>query len=150
MFIPKYNARFALLIDNNKNKFICLDKHFDYNKELAVWSEHKVYHNSYLKYDKHYHIILKDNEKCYLSTFKKVKVYTLLDGTNHILFNNQWYDIKTVKNFQDEISKAINSSKIKEEIKISKTHKPNNSPWRKGLPMMPSKKSSAYAYFRGC
>lgn len=150
VFIPKYNARFALPIDNNKNKFICLEKDFDFNKELAVWSEHKVYHNSYLKYDKAYHIIMKNNEKCYLPTSKKVKIYTFLDGTSHVQFDNNWYDIKTIKNYQKEIKKVLEHSKTQEEINLSKAHKPTNSPWRKGLPIMPSQKSTAYAYFHGC
>jgi len=150
VFIPKYNARFALPIDNTKNHFICLENDFDFNKELAIWSEHKVYHNSYLKYDKSYHIILKDNEKCYLPTSGKVPVYTFLDGTSHILYDDTWYDLKTVKDFQHEIKKSISLKKTLEEINASKVHKPTNSPWRKGLPMMPSQRSSAYAYFHGC
>ena len=150
VFIPKYNARFALPIDNTKNHFICLEENFDYNKELAIWSEHKVYHNSYLKYDKCYHIILDDGKKTYLPTSEKVKVYTFLDGTTHVLFDDKWYDIKDVKDFQTEIKKVTNISKSQEEINLSKTHKPNNSPWRKGLPQMPSREASAYAYFHGC
>lgn len=150
VFIPKYNTRFALPIDNNKNKFICLDKEFDYNKELAVWSEHKVYHNSYLKYDKSYHVILEDNKKCYLPTSGKVKVYTFLDGTIHVLFDDKWYDIKTVKDFQEEIKEIIYSSKTKEEINLSKAHKPTNSPWKKGLPPVVSNKSMYYALKHSC
>lgn len=63
VFIPKYNARFALPIDNTKNSFISPPKDFNYNIELAIWDEHKVYHNSYLKYNKQYHILLDNNEK---------------------------------------------------------------------------------------
>lgn|GEM_PF-3853828 len=102
VFIPKYNARFALLIDNNRNCFISLDKSFNYNKELAVWSEHEIYHNSYLKYDKQYHIILDRNQKYYIPFSGKIKVYTFLDGSNHILFEDKWYDIKTIRDYQTE------------------------------------------------
>ena len=150
VFIPKYNARFALPIDNNKNHFICLDKDFNYNVELAVWSEHKVYHNSYLKYDNNYHVILDNNQKTYLPTSSKVRVYTFLDGSTHILFNDRFYDVKTVKDFQSEIKKVLNTSDLKTGISLSKTPKNNNSPWKKGLPPMPSYKSTAYAYFHGC
>ena len=150
VFIPKYNARFALPIDNNKNHFICLDKNFDFNKELAVWSEHKVYHNSYLKYDKAYHIILDNNEKVYIPISGTVKVYTFLDNTTHILFDNKWYDIKTIKDFQIELKKTIEPIKEKQNINISKKNNSNNSPWKKGLPPMPSYNSTAYAYFHGC
>ena len=96
IFIPKYNSRFALPIDNNKNHFVCPEEDFDYNKELAVWSEHKVYHNCYLRYNKKYHIILKDNEKVFLPTNGKVKVFTFLDNTTHILFDDTWYDLKSI------------------------------------------------------
>ncbi len=61
IFLPKYNSRFALPIDDTKNVFVWLAKNFDFNKKLAIWSEHKIYHNSYLKYNKAYHVI--DNSK---------------------------------------------------------------------------------------
>lgn len=150
VFIPKYNARFALPIDNNKNHFICLDKDFDYNRELAIWSEHKVYHNSYLKYDRSYHVILDNNEKVYLPTSGTVKVYTFLDGTNHILFNHKWYSLKTIKDLKAEVKKILKTSRSMEQINQSKSHKPINSPWKKGLPPLPSHKSTSYAYFHGC
>ena len=150
IFIPKYNARFALPIDNNKNKFICLDKDFDYNKELAVWSEHKVYHNSYLKYDKSYHIIMKDNKKYYLPTSSKVRVYTFLDGTKHILYNGDWYDIKTIEDLKTITQPVTEKLKTKERVKLSKTPKTNSSPWRKGLPPMVSHQSMYYALNHGC
>jgi len=149
VFIPKYNARFALPLDNNKNHFICLDTNFDYNKELAIWSNHKIYHNSYLKYDNCYHIILENNQKAYISTSSTVKVYTFLDGTNHIFFNDIWYDLKSVKDFQYEIKKVI-QKKSQEEINLSKAHKPINSPWRKGLPPVVSHQSMYYAINHGC
>ena len=81
---------------------ISLDKSFNYNKELAVWSEHEIYHNSYLKYDKQYHIILDRNQKYYIPFSGKIKVYTFLDGSNHILFEDKWYDIKTIRDYQTE------------------------------------------------
>ena len=151
VFIPKYNAKFALPIDNNKNHFISPQKDFNYNIELAIWSEHKIYHNSYLKYDKQYHIILDDDNKAFIPTSKKVKVYQFLDGSEHILFNEKFYDLKTIKDYQLQFTK-INSVSIKnkEEINKSKAHKPNNSPWKKGLPPLASHKSMRYAVTHGC
>lgn len=152
VFIPKYNARFALPIDNNKNHFICLDKDFDYNKELAVFSEHKVYHNSYLKYNKSYHIILENSIKTYLPTSNLVKVYTFLDGTEHVLFNNKWYDLKSVKDLNNKIKeedKSIKKDSVK-QVKKANANKNNNSPWRKGLPPMPSYKTTQWGYLNGC
>ena len=149
VFIPKYNARFALPIDNTKNHFICLEDNFDYNVELAIWSEHKVYHNSYLKYDNMYHVILNDNQKSYIPTSDKIKVYTFLDGTTHVLFEDKWYDIKSIKDYQLEVKNVIRK-KSQEEINLSKSHKPTNSPWRKGLPHVVSHKSMHYAVTHGC
>ena len=149
VFIPKYNARFALPIDNTKNRFICLPDNFDYNKELAVFSEHKVYHNCYLRYNKTYHVILDDDQKCYIPTSGRVKVFTFLDGSEHIMFNDKWYDIKPVKDFQYEVKK-ITSTKTQEQINKSKAHDSTNSPWRKGLPPLVSHKSINYAINHGC
>lgn len=138
VFITKYNARFALPIDNTKNHFISPQKDFDYNTELAIWSEHKIYHNSYLKYNKQYHIILDNNQKVYIPTSKKVKVY-------------KFYELRTVKEYQTQISEpVVVSLKSKEDINKSKAHKPTNSPWSKGLPPVVSHKSMYYAVTHGC
>lgn len=151
IFIPKYNARFALPINNTKNRFISPPKDFDYNIELAIWDEHKIYHNSYLKYNKQYHIILDNDKKIYIPTSNKVRVYKFLDGTEHILYNDKFYDLKTVKEYQTKITKpVVISLKTKEEINKSKAHKPNNSPWSKGLPPVVSHKSIHYAFMHGC
>ena len=151
VFIPKYNARFALPIDNTKNHFISPQKDFNYNTELAIWDEHKIYHNSYLKYDKTYHIILDNNEKVYIPTSKKVKVYKFLDGTEHILYDEKYYDIKSVKDYQIEVKKPIVVSlKTKKAINKSKSHSPSNSPWKRGLPPVVSHQSMYYALNHGC
>lgn len=150
VFIPKYNARFALPIDNNKNHFICLDNNFDFNKELAVWSEHKVYHNSYLKYDKTYHIILDNGSKVYLPTTGNIKVYTFLDGTDHILFKDKWYDLKSIFDFNIEIKQVLKTPRTIQEINLSKAHKPKNTPWSKGLPPLASHKCMYYSLDHGC
>lgn len=129
VFLPKYNARFASKINYTKNSFVFVDKDFDFNKELAIWSDHKVYHNCYLRYDKLYHIITQNNEKAFLSTNSNVNVYTFVDGTQHVYFNNQWYDLKSLKDFK------INENtitKTQEQINLSKSHKPSrNHPWVK-------------------
>lgn len=151
VFIPKYNARFALPIDNNKNLFISPPKNFNYNVELAVWSEHKIYHNSYLKYNKEYHVITENGNKVYIPTSNKVKVYKFLDGTEHILYKEKFYELKSVKEYQDNLTKpVVLSLKSKEVINKSKAHKPNNSPWRKGLPPLATNKSMHYAVIHGC
>ena len=136
VFLPKYNARFAYEIDYNKNSFIKVDANFDFNKELAIWSEHKVYHNSYLKYNKCYHIILENNEKTYLPTKDKGKVYTFVDKTQDILFKDKWYDLKSIKDYQVKPQEYIKNIKAQEEINLSKAHKPNKDhPWRNVKPI---------------
>ena len=143
VFLPKYNSRFAFNIDYNKYSFIKVDNSFDFNKELALYSEHKVYHNSYLRFDKSFHIILDNNNKTFLPTSNSVKVYTFVDGSNHVLFNDKFYDLKSIKDYQIEFKKCSSSIKTTTSIKP----KSNNSPWRKGLPPLPSYKQSQWAYF---
>ncbi len=151
VFIPKYNAKFALPIDNNRNHFISLPENFDYNKELAVWSEHKVYHNSYLKYDNFYHIITENNTKVFLPTSSKLRVYKFLDGTEHVLYNDKFYDLKTIKEYQSQIVKPIVvSTKPEKNMNKSTTPNSNKSPWRKGLPPQVSNQSMFYALNHGC
>ncbi len=119
--------------------------------ELAIWNEHKINHNSYLKYDKQYHIILNNNQKVYIPTSKKVKVYKFLDGTEHILYNDKFYELKTVKEYQIQIYKPIVVSiKSKEEINTYKAHSPSNTPWKKGLPPLVTNKAMHYAVIHGC
>lgn len=150
VFIPKYNARFALPINNNKNHFISPQKDFNYNVELATWSEHKVYHNSYLRFDKKYRVIQENGEKVYIPTSKNVKVYKFLDGSEHILYAEKWYDLKIVESIKKENKVQTLSLKTKTEINNSKAHLPNNSPWRKGLPPLVTNKSMHYAINHGC
>ena len=136
VFLPKYNIRFASDIDYTKNSFIPVEANFDFNKELAVWSEFKVYHNCYLKYDKNYHVILQNNQKVLLPTNSKVKVYTFVDGTEHIFFNDVWYDLKSVNDFKINPVEYIKNTKSQEEINLSKAHKPaSNHPWRHVKPI---------------
>lgn len=134
IFIPKYNSRFALPIDNTKNLFVCPLENFNYNIDLAIWSEHKIYHNSYLKYNNSYHIILENDKKIYIPTNESLPVYTFVDGTDHLLYKDKWYDLKAIKDFQISIKESIKTLKTQEEINLSKAHKPINSPWRQWNP----------------
>lgn len=132
VFIPKYNSRFALPIDNTRNMFVCPLENFNYNIDLAVWSEHKIYHNSYLKYNNSYHIILENDKKVFIPINQSLPIYTFVDGTDHLLYNDKWYDLKTIKDFQFEVKEVIKQIKTQEEINLSKAHKPSsNHPWVK-------------------
>ena len=133
VFLPKYNNRFASKIDYTKNSFIKVDKSFDFNKELAVFSEHSIYHNCYLKFNKTYYLIMKENEKVNIPTKGKVKVYTFIDGSNHIYFKDTWYDLKPIKNIE------INNTNEKKTLTIEERRNiviqnSKNSPWRKWNP----------------
>jgi|AGTN01.2.fsa_nt_gi Integrase core domain. len=133
VFIPKHNARFAFQLDNTRNLFICLDKSFDYNKELAVFKEYRVYHNSYLKYDKTYKVIMDNENKAYINSSGKVKVYTFLDGSVHVLFNDKYYSIKEIKHIDPLKTIKPDTSLM---IKNIYTPKPsNNHPWKNVKPI---------------
>lgn len=132
VFLPKYNTRFASEIDYNKNVFIKVEETFDFNKELAVWSFHTVYHNCYLRYNKAYYVIMKDNEKVSLPTNQKVKVYTFVDGSEHIFYNDEWYDLKSIREISIKPTVEVKTIKTQDEINRSKAHKPSrNHPWVK-------------------
>ena len=153
VFLPKYNTRFAFPIDNTKNSFISLDSSFDFNRELAVWKEYSVHHNCYLRFDNKYHIILNnDGSNAYINTKEKVRVYTFLDGSTHILYNEQFYGIKevTILSKDEFISKLTSNSN--KEVDLSAQNKINskNSPWRKSLPPVPNQKILTWAYFNAC
>lgn len=131
LFLPKYNIRFASEIDYNKNSFICVDENFDFNTELAVWSFHAIYHNSYLKYNNHYYLITKNSEKVSICTKENVKVYTFVDGTDHILFNDLWYDLKPINNIDLQIKVVKEQRNIsKENLSAIKRKASQSSPWR--------------------
>lgn len=149
VFLPKYNVRFAFPIDNNRNVFISLDTTFDFNRELAVWKDYSIHHNCYLRFDNKYHVILDSSgNNAYINTNEKVKVYTFLDGSTHVLFNNIFYDIKQVKILSKEefVSKL---SSPKKQVDWSAQNKINSqkSHWRNGLPPVPNQKTLQWAFF---
>lgn len=146
VFLPKYNIRFASVIDYTKNSFIKVDDNFNFNTELAVWSEHRIYHNCYLRYDNTYYLIMKDNFKSSIPVNRKVKVFTFLDGTQHIFYNNEWYDLKPIKHSDLEIKPAQENTISISRSEISRKNS-QNSPWRKGLPSMRSYRTSNWINF---
>lgn len=151
-FLPRYNNRFALPIDDNKNLFVCPIENFNYNVELAVYKEYSIHNHCYLRMNKKTFVILDNDMNTYFDTKQKVKVYTFLDGSVNVLFNDKFYKTKEVKiiskqQFVQNLSKATKS-----KTNWSTTNKENskNSPWRNGLPSMPSYKTTQWAYFNGC
>lgn len=152
-FLPRYNNRFAFTIDNNKNLFVCPTENFNYNIDLAVYKEYSIHNHCYLRMNKRTFVILDNNVNAYINTKEKVKVYTFLDGSINVLYNNKFYNTKEVKilSKQDFITKVVDTNKsnvVKDFSSIKEYSK--NSPWRKGLPPKPSHKTSQWAYFNGC
>lgn len=151
-FLPRYNNRFALPIDDNKNLFVCPLENFNYNIELAVYKEYSIHNHCYLRMNNKTFVILDNKVNAYIDTKQKLKVYTFLDGSINVLFNDKFYKTKEVKivSKQEFIQNLSETTKSKTDWSaINKEHS-KNSPWRKGLPSMPSYNSTAYAYFHGC
>lgn len=149
-FLPRYNNRFALPIDDNKNLFVCPVSSFDYNIELAIYREYSIHNHCYLRMNKKTFVILDNGTNAYIDTKEKVKVYTFLDGSVNVLFNGKFYKTKVVNmpSKQEFIHKLSETSKT-DWSTLNKQHS-KNSPWRNGLPPMPSYKTTQWAYFNGC
>jgi len=134
VFIPKYNTRFASIINDNKNSFVKVDSNFDFNTELAVWEEKSIYRNCYLRINKKYYVIYDNGKPAYITTKNKVRVYTFLDGSTNVLFNDKFYTTKII-DIEFEKKKNIKSLKSQAEINALKTHKPASShPWKNCSP----------------
>jgi hypothetical protein len=147
-FLPKHNAQFAFPLDNTKNVFVSLDEGFNYNQELAVWKEYSIHHNCYLRFDKKYHIILDNNENAYINTKKKVRVYTFLDGTVNVLYKEKFYPTKQLDILsKEQVIKKLSTNKQMVAKTTKKKHNLAPTPWRHGLPPVPSQKVLAWAYF---
>lgn len=98
VFLPRYNARFASAIDYNKNLFVKVSKDFDYNKELALLAHRRVCHHSYIVSEgKTYAIFKQNSEVAWLGTRESVEVYIFLDKTRRVFYNDEWYDLQTIK-----------------------------------------------------
>lgn len=151
-FLPRYNNRFAFPIDDNKNLFVCPIKNFNYNVELAVYKQYSIHNHCYLRMNKKTFVILDNGSNAYIDTNEKVKVYTFLDGSTNVLFNNKFYKTKEVNivSKQEFIQKLSETSKSKTDWSTLNKEHSKNSPWRKGLPSMPSYKTTQWAYFNGC
>ena len=117
-----------------------------------LYKEYSIHNHCYLRMNKKTFIILDNDINAYFDTKQKVKVYTFLDGSVNVLFNDKFYKTKEVKivSKQEFIQNLSETTKSKTDWSaINKEHS-KNSPWRKGLPPMPSHNSTAYAYFHGC
>lgn len=131
-FLPRYNNIFASPINNSYSLFTSVTNDFNFNTELAIFSNHKVYHNCYLKYNNSYKVIIDNNEKAFIPTSKSLPVYTFLDQTDHLLFEDKFYDLEEINYVKP--NQVIKPTKTIEEINLSKAHKPPVAhPWRRSL-----------------
>ncbi len=97
-FIPRFNARFALPINEEKNEFVPLPENFDCNRQLATYQERIIQHHCYLKYQRQYLVILdpKTRLPVHLSSKKPVRLYTLLDDMLEVLYQDQFYPVQVI------------------------------------------------------
>ena len=130
VFLPKYNSRFASTIDFNRNLFVCVDDDFDFNTQLALWHDRKIYHNCYITLDNKYYVILDDDSTAYIPTKSKVSIYTLLDGSISVLYKDTFYKTSPV-DILFPIKDSVTSSVSTTKNNSSKAHTPSKDhPWK--------------------
>ena len=96
IFLPRYNARFASCIDYNKNYFIPVSEDFNYNLSLATWANRKVVNNCYVSIDSKCYVIKRNGEIAHIVSHEKLPVYLYLDGSRHLHYEDNVYDLKLV------------------------------------------------------
>ena len=130
IFLPKYNFRFASQIDSNKNLFVCVDSNFDYNFNLALSQNRKVYHNCYLSINNSFFIIYDDNKPAYINTKKAVPVFTFLDRSINVLYKDKFYTTRPLDSAPLTIVNTV-ASKPSNKPNKSKSHSVSaNHPWK--------------------
>ena len=129
VFLPRYNAKHASLIDYNKNMFIPVPEDFDYNTELALRAHQRVCHGTYIQSDGNTYAIFKDGAPRRISTSLHVDVFICLDGTRKIHYKNEWYELKKIERVKPP--KAVKPKRTQAETNAAKAHEPaSNHPWR--------------------
>ena len=123
-FLERYNSRFSIKINPNRNTFIMVDGSFDYNIELATYQMCSIFKNSYIVKNKNYYVIVDENNKpvC-INSKDQQRLYKLLDGTYKLKYNEIYYSLKAIEKLPIEEKKK--SNKTQEEINQSKAHKPS-------------------------
>jgi len=130
IFLPKYNSRFASQIDSNKNLFVCVDSNFDYNRDLAVWEKRRIYHNCYFSIKESYFIVYDELHPAYINTKKSILVYTFLDGSLNVFYNDKFYKTQVLDS-KPNIKPLFLSEKSSKKVNSSKAHSVSpNHPWK--------------------
>lgn len=140
IFLPRYNARFASRIQYNKNHFIPVPKHFNYNKELALQDVRTVINHSYISYHgAFYRLYSKTNpdKAVYIYGKPQIIIYLLLDKTINARYKDQWYTLREItKQEVYLIKRQIPKQPKIDQNELSKKRseygrRNKNSPWRK-------------------
>ena len=126
-YLPTFNKRFASAIDSDRNSFREVPADYDYNQNLALNKEIKVRKGCYIALFNHYFIakrrgVTENDEPVMLPEI--AQLYQFLDGSYHILFGDEWYDLEDIG------PRSLHQELISEE----KRRDPSNSPWKQFNP----------------
>ena len=130
VFLPRYNARFASTIDYSKNHFIKAPADFDYNAELALIEHHRVCHSTYLQSSSKTYAIMLNGKPTSIRTSEVVDVYTRLDGSKWMLYNDQWYSLVEIHRVKVPKMQKPRLSPEELSARRSQIAKQTNTPWR--------------------
>lgn len=131
IFLPRYNVRFASSINCNKNHFIPVPKDFDYNRKLATWIERKVINNCYISINNKYYILKRGDQTARIISSEKLPAYLYLDGSKHLHYNDEIYDLELVPKLLIEPKITQTKRLTEEEMAKIRTENGRNSksPW---------------------
>lgn len=130
VFIPEYNAEFAVPIYPNRSAFKPVSSHFNYNMELALMDKRRISGGCYIQYNGFYYAIADhDQKKTYLGTKEPVEIYKFLDNTIHLKYHGEFYGLKKVCSVKDNGLPSYKDPR--DALDNLKAHKPApNHPWR--------------------
>lgn len=130
-YIKKYNDKFALQINNNKNVFEIQEDMSLVNIILGIISERTIKKDHSLKYINNYYFPINDNnEKIYFNYRTKVLVIKAFDGSLLANVDNKIYRLELItshKEYSEEFD--LENPKLEEKAK-KKWFPPKNHPWR--------------------
>ena len=94
-YLPVLNKAFASNIVSSRNAFYKVPADYDYNRNLSLFKEISVYSGCYISMCGHYYVI--EQHKDVAVTFPhKVWLHKFLDGSYHICFDGEWYDLQDI------------------------------------------------------
>lgn len=126
-YLPVLNNAFASDIDPDRNSFREVPANYNYNQNLSLCKEMKVHGGCYLALRNHYFVIKKcddnaDNKQ--LTLPNTIQLHQFLDGSLHVLFEGEWYDLEDIG------PRSAHKKLVSEESREGS----KNSPWRQFNP----------------